>query len=132
VPANQFSVFVARGGERPGEPSARSAHVLSTIRPPVLSSWNWDMPVGAGTYHARFPAAWFEYDWDALPVRLIQKQWSPVIPGNYRESSYPVGLFEWTIENPGPQPVTVGVMFTWQNLVGFGHGQERRGGHRNR
>src|SRR5207245_11576443 len=27
VPANPSSVFVARGGERPGEPSARSAHV---------------------------------------------------------------------------------------------------------
>jgi non-lysosomal glucosylceramidase len=124
VPACQFSVFVGTEG-------SSSAHVLSTIRPDTLTSWNWDLPVGAGTYHALFPNAWFEYDWQTLPVRLTQHQFSPVIPGNYRESSYPVGLFEWHMENPGSQPVTVGLMFTWQNLVGRWAGMDRRGGHRN-
>jgi non-lysosomal glucosylceramidase len=124
IPADQFSVYVERGGER-------SAHVLSTIRPETLSSWNWDMPVGAGTYHGLFPNAWFEYDWDALPVRLTQRQFSPVIPGNYRASSYPVGIFEWQIENPGPEPVTVGLMFSWLNDIGRDRGEDRRGGHRN-
>ncbi len=124
VPADQFSVYVARGG-------ARSAHVLSTIRPETLPTWNWDLPVGAGTYHGLFPNAWFEYDWDELPVRLTQRQFSPVIPGNYRESSYPVGIFEWQIENPGPDPVTVGLMFSWLNDIGRDRGQDRRGGHRN-
>jgi non-lysosomal glucosylceramidase len=124
IPADQFSVYVERGG-------AQSAHVLSTIRPETLRSWNWDLPVGAGTYHGLFPNAWFEYDWDALPVRLTQRQFSPVIPGNYRESSYPVGIFEWQIENPGPEPVTVGLMFSWLNDIGRDGGQDRRGGHRN-
>jgi non-lysosomal glucosylceramidase len=127
IPADQFSVFVANGGGQ----AARSAHVLSTIRPETLTSWNWDLPEGAGTYHGLFPNAWFEYDWDALPVRLTQRQFSPVIPGNYRESSYPVGIFEWQIENPGPDPVTVGLMFSWLNDIGRDRGQHRRGGHRN-
>ena len=124
VPANQFSVYVSRR-------EAKSAHVLSTVRPDTLPSWNWDLPEGAGTYHALFPYAWFEYDWDALPVRLTQRQFSPVIPGNYRESSYPVGLLEWQIENPGPDPVTVGLMFSWLNDIGRDRGQDRRAGHRN-
>jgi non-lysosomal glucosylceramidase len=124
VPADQFSVYVARGG-------TSSAHVLSTIRPDTLRSWNWDFPEGAGTYHALFPNAWFEYDWDALPVRLTQRQFSPVIPGNHRESSYPVGIFEWQVENPGPEPVTVGLMFSWLNDIGRDRGEDRRGGHRN-
>ena len=124
IPADQFSVYVERGG-------ARSAHVLSTIRPETLVSWNWDLPEGAGTYHGLFPNAWFEYDWDALPVLLTQRQFSPVIPGNYRESSYPVGIFEWRIENPGPDPVAVGLMFSWLNDIGRDRGQDRRGGHRN-
>ena len=124
VPADQFSVFVARGG-------AHSAHVLSTIRPETLPSWNWDLPEGAGTYHGLFPNAWFEYDWDELPVRLTQRQFSPVIPGNYRESSYPVATFEWQIENPSQDPVTVGLMFSWLNDIGRDRGQDRRGGHRN-
>lgn len=124
IPANQFSVFVARGADR-------SAHVLSTIRPETLTSWNWDLPEGAGTYHGLFPNAWFDYDWDALPVRLTQRQFSPVIPGNYRESSYPVGVFEWQIENPTQDPVTVGLMFSWLNDIGRDRGEDRRGGHRN-
>jgi non-lysosomal glucosylceramidase len=124
VPADQFSVYVARG-------DAHSAHVLSTIRPEVLRSWNWDLPEGAGTYHGLFPNAWFDYDWAELPVRLTQRQFSPVIPGNYRESSYPVGIFEWQLENPGPDPVTVGLMFSWLNDIGRDRGEDRRGGHRN-
>jgi non-lysosomal glucosylceramidase len=124
VPADQFSVFVAKGG-------VHSAHVLSTIRPETLRSWSWDLPEGAGTYHGLFPYAWFEYDWDELPVRLMQRQFSPVIPGNYRESSYPVGIFEWQIENPSPDPVTVGLMFSWLNDIGRDRGEDRRGGHRN-
>jgi non-lysosomal glucosylceramidase len=124
IPADQFSVYVARGGDT-------SAHVLSTVRPETLRSWNWDLPEGAGTYHGLFPYAWFEYDWAALPVRLTQRQFSPVIPGNHRESSYPVGIFEWQIENPGPDPVTVGLMFTWLNDIGRDRGHDRRGGHRN-
>lgn len=125
IPACQFSVYVDDGARS-------SAHVLSTIRPSVLTSWNWDLPVGAGTYHALFPEAWFDYDWDALPVRLSQRQFSPVIPGNYRESGYPVGLFEWAIENPGPRPVKVGLMFTWQNLVGHWAGADHGAGNTNR
>src|SRR4029453_1463196 len=123
IPADQFSVQVAGGG-------ANAAHVLSTIRPETLRSWSWDLPEGAGTYHGLFPNAWFEYDWANLPVGLTQRQFSPITPGNYRESSYPVGIFEWLVENPGPEPVTVGLMFSWLNDIGRDAGQDPRGGHR--
>ncbi len=125
IPACQFSVFFAAGGRS-------GAHVLSTIRPETPRAWPFDLPAGAGTYHALFPNAWFEYAWDELPVRLVQRQLSPVIPGNDRESTYPVGLFEWHVENPGPEPVTVGLMFTWQNLVGRWAGRDALGGNVNR
>jgi len=124
LPANQFSVFVAQG-------SQTQAHVLSPLRPQILPEWNWDMPPGAGTYSALFPKAWYVYQWDALPVRLTQKQFSPVIPGNCRESSYPVGIFEWTVENPTDQPLTLGLMFSWQNLVGWGWNKDTEGGNTN-
>jgi non-lysosomal glucosylceramidase len=124
VAANQFSLYTKRGGDR-------QAHVLSTIRPDALSGWAWDLPIGAGTYHALFPNAWFEIDWDRLPVSLVQRQFSPVIPHNYRESSWPVGVFETEIVNRTDEAVTVGLMFSWQNLVGWTAGEDRRGGHRN-
>jgi non-lysosomal glucosylceramidase len=131
LPANQFSVFVSRGGD--GRSAGRGArtHVLSTIRPDALPDWGWDLPVGAGTYHALFPYAWFDYDWDELPIRILQRQFSPVIPHDYRDSSLPVGVFETLVENRGPESLTVGLMFTWQNLVGWTRGEDRRGGHRN-
>ena len=108
----------------------RSAHVLSTIRPDGPPGWNFDLPVGAGTYHALFPFAWYEVDWDELPVRIVQRQFSPVIPHNYRESSYPVAIFETTIENRSAAPVTAGLMFSWQNVLGRGGGLDGLGGQR--
>jgi non-lysosomal glucosylceramidase len=134
IAASQFSVFVQRPATGNGNegPPERSAHVLSTFRPEpgTLADWAWDWPIGAGSYHGLFPSAWFEYDWDALPVRLVQKQFSPVIPGNYRESSYPVAVFEWRVNNVGPDPIQVGLMFTWQNVIGRAQGCDRAGGHR--
>lgn len=124
LPANQFSVFVAQNNQV-------QAHVLSPLRPSILPEWNWDMPPGAGTYYALFPKAWYVYNWDALPVHLTQKQFSPVLPGNYRESSYPVGIFEWTIENPTTTPLTMGLMFSWQNMVGWGWNKDLEGGNYN-
>jgi len=122
IAACQFSVFTEVAGER-------QAHVLSTLRPATLGSWAWDLPVGAGSYHGLFPQAWFDYDWDRLPVKLVQHQASPVIPGDYQVSSYPVGTFSWRLDNPGPKPVTVGLMFTFQDVLGREQGQDRRGGH---
>lgn len=124
IPACQFSVYTRSAG-------ASEAHVLSTIRPTTLASWNWDLPPGAGRYHGLFPGAWFEYVWERLPVRLVGHQFSPVIPHDDRSSALPVGLFSWDVANPGSEPVTVGLMFSWQNLVGRGAGQDLRGGHRN-
>ncbi|MFL5776606.1 MAG: GH116 family glycosyl hydrolase [Chloroflexota bacterium] len=125
IAASQFSLFVSDG-------SSSSAHVLSTIRPPdrTLGTWNFDLPVGAGSYHALFPNAWYVIDWDALPVRVVQRQFSPVIAGNYRESSYPVGIFETRIENRSDAPVTVGLMLSWQNVLGRAAGLDLAGGQR--
>lgn len=112
LPANMFSVFVQQGDRK-------MAQALYTGAPDdgTLSAWQWNYPVGAGTYYALYPRSWFDYDWDQLPVKLSVEQFSPVIPNNYQESSYPVALFNWTATNPGDQPVTVGIMFTWENLL---------------
>lgn len=119
--ANQFSVYVERGGEG-------QAHVLyAGERPPLLADWAWDYPVGAGSYAALFPRAWYSYSWERLPVRLVQEQFSPVIPGNYRESSYPAAAFVWRAENPGDTPVTVSLMLSWENFLGPDEAARRSG-----
>ncbi|HVO72314.1 MAG TPA: GH116 family glycosyl-hydrolase, partial [Aggregatilineaceae bacterium] len=112
VPAEMFSVYARQGDQS-------VAQALWTGNPDnALSAWQWNYPVGAGTYYALYPRSWFVYDWDRLPVELSVEQFSPVIPGDYQASSYPVALFTWTATNPTDQPVTVGVMLTGENPIG--------------
>ncbi|MFZ3218325.1 MAG: non-lysosomal glucosylceramidase [Candidatus Acidiferrales bacterium] len=115
VPADQFSVFAQQDG---GEPVAI---VLSTGKPQglALSAWNWSYPVGAGEYAALCPKSWYAYKTSQLPVTLTLEQFSPVIPNNYKESSYPVAVYNWYAQNPTDKPVTVSLMFSWTNMTGW-------------
>ena len=121
VPANQFSVFAQEAG---GEPVAI---VLSTGKPTgnALSAWNWTYPVGRGEYAALYPKSWFSYKAPQLPVKLTLEQFSPVLPDNYKESSYPVAVYNWSAQNPTDKPVTVSIMFSWTNMVGWFRDQTR-------
>lgn len=112
VAADGFSIYVGHQGETGGD-----ATVLSTLRPDALPAWGWTLPEGAGTYHALFPRAWQAFEPDLLGVRLVGEQLSPVIAGDLESSALPVGVFEWWVENPGPDPLTVGIMLTWQDPV---------------
>ena len=115
VPANQFAVFA----QPEGEPSV--AQVLSTQKPQGndLSSWNWNYPVGAGEYAALYPKSWFAYKSPQLPVTLTLEQFSPILPDNYKESSYPVAVYNWYITNPTQKRVTVSILFSWTNMIGW-------------
>ncbi|HUP83650.1 MAG TPA: non-lysosomal glucosylceramidase [Candidatus Limnocylindria bacterium] len=112
MPACGFAVFID------GSEAGPQAHVLSTLRPSAgPTGWSWDLPEGAGTYRALFPRAWTVVDWPRLGVDLAGAQLSPILPGNMRESSYPIGLFEWRVRNPTARPLTVALMFSWQALT---------------
>ena len=121
VPANQFAVFVQAEGEQP------RAQVLATGKPggTALSTWNWNYPAGAGEYAALYPKSWFAYRSPQLPVRLTVEQFSPILPNNYKESSYPVALYNWYAENPTDKKVTVSILFSWTNMVGWFRGTTR-------
>ncbi len=124
--ANQFAVRVERAGR------TRST-VLCTERPhDRLAGWGWNYPAGRGEYHALFPRAWFVYDPDVVGCELTVRQFSPVLPGNYRETSYPVGVFEAVAHNPHAEPIVVSVLLTWENLVGWERGTWRSKGQTNR
>lgn len=118
VAADGFSLYVGPGGE--AADGGGRAVVLSALRPMQLPAWGWDLPVGGGTYHALFPRAWqaFEPEGLGLPVRVTGEQLSPVIAGDLDRSALPVGVFEWWVENPGPDPLTVGLLFTWADPPG--------------
>lgn len=114
--SNQFHVFMKSGNRT-------IVQTLSTEAPPEgagLSQWAWRYPVGKGDYFALFPKSGFSYeknpDW---PVRLAVVQFSPVIPGNYRETSFPVAVYRWIAENKETRPVETSLLLTWENMVGW-------------
>lgn len=115
VPANQFAVFAQVEGKPP------MAVVLSTGKPDgnILSAWNWSYRAGSGEYAALYPKSWFVYRSDDLPVRLTLEQFSPILPENYKETSYPVAFYNWYAENPSNRPITVSLLFSWTNMVGW-------------
>ena len=114
--ANQFSMFQKTEGE-----SESIARVLFTDQPQgrELSSWEWNYPVGAGDYYALYPKSWFDYRWDKFPAHVVVEQFSPILPDNYRESSYPVAVYRWHAENPTTRPVTISILFSWTNMLGW-------------
>ncbi|GFE70988.1 GH116 family glycosyl hydrolase [Chroococcus sp. FPU101] len=113
LPACQFSIF-----EQPEDGEAH-AYALCTEPPEdgTLSRWSW-YEKEKGTYSALYPRSWYEYE-GIFQSKLICEQFSPIWAGNYQESSYPVAIFEWTVQNPTDKPITLSIMLTWQNTVGW-------------
>jgi non-lysosomal glucosylceramidase len=120
VAADGFALYVgpAPGADESGATSPGRATVLSALRPELLPAWGWTLPVGGGSYHALFPRAWQAFEPEVLGVRLLGEQLSPVIAGDYGASALPVGVFEWWVENPTADPLTVGLLLTWQDPAG--------------
>jgi len=118
LPACQFSVFEKTGAGK------KQVYALSTEAPAdgSLASWQW-YPASTeskhtGFYHALYPRSWYVYE-NVFAAALTCEQFSPIIPGNYQETSYPIAVFEWTAHNPTDAPITVSIMITWENTVGW-------------
>jgi non-lysosomal glucosylceramidase len=113
VAADGFSLYV-------GHADGTSQATVLSVRPPTdeLPAWGWRLPEGGGTYHALFPRAWQTFEPEVVGVRVVAEQLSPVIAGDLERSALPVGVYEWWIENPYPDPVTIGVLASWADPPG--------------
>ncbi|BAT54750.1 hypothetical protein NOS3756_37230 [Nostoc sp. NIES-3756] len=116
-PACQFSVFESNG-------ASSQAYALFTQAPDdgSLKSWQW-YPASngtqeTGTYHALYPRSWFVYE-NVFQAELTCEQFSPIWANNYQETSYPVAVFAWQAHNPTNAPITLSIMLSWQNMVGW-------------
>lgn len=112
VPSNQFAIFTESNGKR-------YAQALWTGKPNTLSTWNWNYPVGGGTYHSLYPKAWTQYKNPDLPIVATVEQFSPILPDNYKETSYPVAVYNWTLKNPTDHEVKTSILFSWTNMLGW-------------
>ncbi|XP_027405420.1 non-lysosomal glucosylceramidase isoform X2 [Bos indicus] len=112
VIANQFTVCLRRRGQTVYQ------QVLSVERPSVLCSWNWGLCGYFAFYHALYPRAWTVYQLPGQNVTLTCRQITPILPHDYQDSSLPVGVFVWDVENEGDEALEVSIMFSMRNGLG--------------
>ncbi|MGA0021143.1 MAG: GH116 family glycosyl-hydrolase, partial [Vulcanococcus sp.] len=105
LPDCQFALFEHNGKQS-------RAHALAVkperdaSRPDAgepLPSWSW-YPASTperstGTYAARYPLSWSHYQ-GVFDAEVSCQAFSPILPGNYQQTSYPLAVFVWTLHNP--------------------------------
>jgi non-lysosomal glucosylceramidase len=124
LPDCQFALFEADGNRS-------RAHALA-VRPAAdasrpgasapLESWSWypasTAERASGTYAARYPLSWTRYE-GLFAAEVVNEAFSPILPGDYQHSSYPVAVFRWSFRNPTDQPLALSLLLSWRNTVGW-------------
>jgi uncharacterized protein (DUF608 family) len=100
------------------------AKCLCTQQSVMPVAWN-ELLVGEGTYYALQPKGWCVYN--CFRSEISSEFFSPIIPGNYQQTSFPVAVWQFEISNPSADSVEVSVMFTWPNPPFSGGSQTRTG-----
>lgn len=70
-----------------------------------------------GTFSAKFPFAKLELTDDTLPIAVDVTGWSPFIPGNADDSSYPFAALEYKLTNTSNDPLDIIYAFNAMNFV---------------
>jgi non-lysosomal glucosylceramidase len=124
IPDCQFALFEDNG-------HTSRAHALA-VKPQAdasnpaagapLSSWQWypasTAEQSTGTYSARYPLSWFSYS-NVFQAQVECESFSPILPGNYRDTSLPLAVFRWRFKNPSSEPLQLSLMLSWRNTVGW-------------
>jgi non-lysosomal glucosylceramidase len=127
MPACQFSIFeqtddtcqtYALCTEPPEDSSLSTWQWYPASQPADSQTQNSEFKTHTGTYHALYPRSWFVYE-QVFHANLTCEQFSPIWAHCYQESSYPVAVFQWTAHNPTDRPITLSIVLTWQNMVGW-------------
>ncbi|MEN9540515.1 MAG: hypothetical protein RLZZ459_606, partial [Cyanobacteriota bacterium] len=87
-----------------------------------LGAWSW-YPASTtgrstGTYAARYPLSWTDYT-GVFGAQVRCEAFSPILPGDYQRSSYPVAVFVWTLHNPGNRALDLSLLLSWRNTTGW-------------
>jgi non-lysosomal glucosylceramidase len=116
-PACQFSIF-----EQLASGESQAYAMTTDVPQDALTTWAWyptSRPAATvGTYQALYPRSAYIYQ-NVFQTHLTCEQFSPIWAHNYQESSYPVAVFLWTAHNPTDAPITLSIMVSWQNMVGW-------------
>ena len=114
TPGDYRIVFSKQAAFHVFEEAENSGQTTTLATEDVLPAWKRIEP-GNGKYYALFPRGWVQYD--EFVADISMQFFSPVIRDNYKETSYPAGVFLFRLKNPTEKPVKVSVMFTFPNLT---------------
>jgi uncharacterized protein (DUF608 family) len=89
-------------------------------KPRPLNADGW----GDVKFTGRWPLGVVEYSDAACPVAVRLEAWTPFIPLSTLDSSMPVTVMEYTLENRSGQPVTGSLAGIWENPV-YCHSKRR-------
>ncbi|XP_023331930.1 non-lysosomal glucosylceramidase-like isoform X2 [Eurytemora carolleeae] len=104
------SVLGGRGASVPGAPS----------------SWKWAGNPEDSLYCGLYPRSWTVYNILQVGVRVLCRQISPVIPGDYNTSCLPASAFIFTVENNSDVNLQVSITLSFKN--GTGGKADKEGG----
>ena len=111
--------------EEGGEPVAI---VLSTGKPEdhALSAWNWNYPAGGGEYAALYPKILVRLQNAATPRSSSpSNSFRPCCPTTTRNPVIRSPSITGMRRIPRDKPITVSIMFSWTNMVGWFRDQTR-------
>ncbi len=103
-----------------GQIQVRSLTTDTTAKP----TWSILDP-GSGTYYALHPKGWTRYT--VFTHELENQFFSPIIPHNYRETSFPVAVWQFGVTNPTGDSTECAVMLTWPHPPFSGKSDSRLG-----
>ena len=66
-------------------------------------------------FYSLFPKSWNVYQTPNKNLTMICEKYSPIIRNNYKESSFPTALFDWSLYNNSDEMITLSIMFTFQS-----------------
>ncbi|MBI3831233.1 MAG: hypothetical protein HY291_17070 [Planctomycetes bacterium] len=69
-------------------------------------------------FRGEYPFAWIDFEDAELPVKVSLEAFTPFLPLNADDSSYPVAVFHWTFRNPTKKAVELSLLATMQNPIG--------------
>ena len=79
----------------------------------LKSSWD-KIKAGEAKYFALQPKGWVIYN--SFTAKIKSLFYSPIIAHNYKETSYPVAVFEYELYNPTQEKIEVALMLTWPQV----------------
>lgn len=119
LPNSFFAVRAQQTGE---EPVVRALQTTPVGAFPAMKSL---------TFQGEYPLAGYDFQDEALPVKVSEDILNPMIPGNTKDSAIPTAIYRFTLTNPGKKPATVSLLASQQNAAGF-NGYDTIGGDNDR